>query len=147
VCEAVRKRQLLVSATEFSSQGCCLFHVALLWFPGFEHFAHSCLEHDFGRSFAGPVQPSFEIPNFYNVGNFGLPDLDGDSCRSLADFANPLMAAQRGEGLSDGFVKRFCGYVERMTDLVSWTVTVQDRRVTRAIYHIRHLFASRQSLI
>jgi hypothetical protein len=48
--------------------------------------------------------------NFYNLGDFGLPDLDGDGGQSFAHFANPLVAAQRGGR-----------HVKRMSDLVQIT--------------------------
>jgi len=92
------------------------------------------------------VQPVFEILNFHDVCHFRLPDLDGG--QPFAYLANPLAAAQRSEGLSDSFVKRGCGDVEKMaTSFKSWTMTVQARRaVTPAIYRISPSIRLRRKL-
>ena len=46
--------------------------------------------------------------------HLGVPDLDGDGRQPASDIADPVVEAQGGEGLGDGFVKGLRRHVERV---------------------------------
>src|SRR5215813_3714195 len=52
------------------------------------------------------------------MGDLGMPDLHGHGSQSASDVADPVVTAQRGEGLCDGFVEGLGGHVDRVRGLV-----------------------------
>jgi len=50
--------------------------------------------------------------------NFGMPDFNRDARQALSDLADPVVTAQRGQGLGDGFVQGLGSHVERVRGLV-----------------------------
>jgi GTPase involved in cell partitioning and DNA repair len=50
--------------------------------------------------------------------NLGMPDFHSDGGQSVADVADPVVTAQRSEGLGDGFVQGLGGHVDRVRGLV-----------------------------
>ena len=70
------------------------------------------------RWYRASVQPVFEILNFDDMRNLGIPDFDGDLRQSAPDVADPLMTAHHGEGLRDRFVERFRSHVELVRGIV-----------------------------
>jgi len=59
-----------------------------------------------------------EILNFHDVGDFRLFDLDRHGRQPFADFSNPFVPAQLGEGLGNRFVECVRGHLEGMADIV-----------------------------
>lgn len=47
-----------------------------------------------------------------------MPDLHGNGGQSASDFTGPVLTAQGGEGLGDGFVQGFGRHVDRVRGLV-----------------------------
>src|SRR5580692_7727467 len=88
-----------------------------------EDLAQMFLEHDFGGSSSLPVQPVFKILNLHHVGNFRMLNLDRCRIETGSDLPHPLICAERGQSLSDGFVKGCRGHV----DGVDRVVHVVDR--------------------
>src|SRR5438874_10454179 len=91
---------------------------SLLLLADAKHLPEPRLQRRFGGALAASVQPVFKILNFDNMRSLGMPDLDGYCGQSSSDLADPVMTAQRGEGLSDGFVQGFGGHVDRVRGLV-----------------------------
>jgi hypothetical protein len=52
------------------------------------------------------------------VRNFRLPDFYGNFRQACADFADPIVSAQRGKRLSDGLVKRSRRDIEGMGNII-----------------------------
>ena len=50
--------------------------------------------------------------------NLGMPDFHGDGRQSFPDIADPVVTAQRGESLGNGFVQGLGGHVDRVRGLV-----------------------------
>ena len=50
--------------------------------------------------------------------NLRVPDLHSNGGQSFSDVADPVVTAQRGEGLGDGFVQGFGGHIDRVCGAV-----------------------------
>jgi hypothetical protein len=83
-----------------------------------KHSPESRLQHHICRALAASVKPVFEVLNFHDVGDFRLSDADGDCGQAFAYLTGPFVAAQRGQGLGDGFVEGFCRDIESVRGLV-----------------------------
>ena len=83
-----------------------------------KHSPESRLQHHICRALAASVKPVLEVLNFHDVGNFRLSDADGDCGQAFAYLTGPFVAAQRGQGLGEGFVEGFCRDIESVRGLV-----------------------------
>ena len=79
-----------------------------------KYLPQPAFQHRFRRAPAAPVQPVFKVLHPDDVGHLGVPDLDGDSRQPASDITDPVVNAQGGEGLGDGFVKGLRRHVERV---------------------------------
>lgn len=91
---------------------------SLLWFVHRQHLPQPRFQHHVCRAFAAPIQPVFKILNFDDMRNLGMPDFHRGGCKAMPDVADPLVTAQRGEGLGDGFVEGLGGHVDRVLGVV-----------------------------
>jgi hypothetical protein len=107
-----------------------------------EHLPQPRLQEYFCRTPAAPVQPVFKILNFDDMRNVGMPDLHGNGGQSSPDLADPSVTAQRSEGVAEASYRNSAvTSIACAISSMSWITTVQALRATRAIYHIRYLFA------
>src|SRR3989442_15780106 len=83
-----------------------------------KHLPQPHLQRCFSGDLAASVQPVFKILNFDDMRDLGMPDFDSDGGQSSSDVADPVMTAQRGKGLGNGFVEGLGCHVERMRGLV-----------------------------
>jgi len=119
VYRSIRARDLLVSGAQFPPQGRCPPHLtSLLLFVHAKHLPQPRLQRCICRTLAASVEPVFKILNLHNMRNLRMPDLHGYGGQSLSYVPDPVVTAQRGEGLGDGFVQGLGGHVDRVRGLV-----------------------------
>jgi hypothetical protein len=115
---SIHDRDLLASNAQFPAQVSGPPHWILLLFAHAQHLTQARFQHYVCRAFAASVQPVFKILNFDDMRNLGMADLDRSGGQSFSDVADPVMLAQRGEGLGDRFVERFSRHVEFVGGIV-----------------------------
>jgi hypothetical protein len=90
----------------------------LLLFARAEHLPQPRLQRRVCWALAASVEPVFKILNFDDMRNLRMPDLHGYGGQSFSDIADPVVTAQRGESLGNGFVQGLGGHIDCVLDLV-----------------------------
>ena len=83
-----------------------------------QHLPQPRLQHCVCRAFAASFQPIFKVLNFDDMRNLGMPDLHRNGGQTASDVADPVVAAERSEGLGDGFVQGLGRHVDRVRGVV-----------------------------